>query len=389
MLTIEQHTGLTDKFKHKSGGEGSTPINIIQEKCKNIPLYILENPTSKFLDPSAGTGTYLVILYWKLIEFHNHDHIVNNMLYAFDTDPICYRILTQKLGLIKVYPKDFLKYNFNDMEFDVVLGNPPYKRGLHLKFLNKSIELSKNVILFIHPSAWLLTKTHDKRVTAEEQESIVNISKYKTLITFKNGNKIFKGANFFYPLSLTYIQKLKPHTGEYIIQDDINNKILKFKSFKDINLHNDSKSYISLRNKLLPRIKENNLYLNEKIYRGRYSITISKIRGSQCKINFFKDDFYTLIPRKCGIKIDSIDDFKYTFNTQKEAYNFLNYLKTDFARFCLSLYKITGNIKSGSLHKAVPYLDFNYSWSDEKLFKEFKISTKEIKLIKSIIPKFY
>ena len=41
-------------------------------------------------------------------------------------------------------------------KFDVVVGNPPYKQKLHLKFLDLAIELSTQYILFVEPGGWLL-----------------------------------------------------------------------------------------------------------------------------------------------------------------------------------------------------------------------------------------
>ena len=39
-------------------------------------------------------------------------------------------------------------------KFDVVLMNPPYDRKLHLKFLEKTIEISENVVS-IQPVRWI------------------------------------------------------------------------------------------------------------------------------------------------------------------------------------------------------------------------------------------
>ena len=38
--------------------------------------------------------------------------------------------------------------------FDICLMNPPYDRGLHLKFLEKVIECT-NTVISIQPAGWL------------------------------------------------------------------------------------------------------------------------------------------------------------------------------------------------------------------------------------------
>ncbi len=35
------------------------------------------------------------------------------------------------------------------MKFDVVVGNPPYKQGLHIKIFNKAFELLEDDVKFV------------------------------------------------------------------------------------------------------------------------------------------------------------------------------------------------------------------------------------------------
>ena len=47
------------------------------------------------------------------------------------------------------------------MAFDVVIMNPPYKSGLHLKILEDTVKLSSNIVC-IHPAAWLQFPTRQR-----------------------------------------------------------------------------------------------------------------------------------------------------------------------------------------------------------------------------------
>lgn len=47
------------------------------------------------------------------------------------------------------------------MKFDVCIGNPPYKSGLHLKILEQTVKHADNVV-FIHPAAWLQFPTRKR-----------------------------------------------------------------------------------------------------------------------------------------------------------------------------------------------------------------------------------
>ena len=78
----------------------------------------------------------------------------------------------------------------------------------------------------------------------------------------------------------------------------------------------------------------------------------------------------------------------WSFDTEQQAENFLAYLKTDFARAMLALYKMNGKIERGEL-KAIPYLDFTQEWTDEKLYKHFNVSKQVQKEIKKAVPSYY
>jgi 16S rRNA G966 N2-methylase RsmD len=370
-----------------AGKEGITPLVVANKIVANIPEELLKNPNSKFLEPAAGVGTIVSVLFEKLLKYHDKVHILENMLYLVEINPFKYAVL-KKLGYINVYQEDTLEKDFNNMKFSAVLANPPYKKGLHLKFLNKALTLSDKVV-FVHPSAWVLTKTHDKKATKPEEDCIEAVNKYSTDFELINGNKLFSGAVFFYPLIVTDIDKSKPNKG-FKVTDSIHNNTLEFDNFKDINLHFSDDVFLSLRNKLIDVVKTDNFFSNESLKYGEYGITISKIRGSHCKESYFKSDFYTLVPRVAKpVNREEGNDFTFWSSTEEEASNMLSYLKSDFVRFCLSLYKVTNNIKSGSIHKSIPVVDFTQNWTDSKLYEHFNITEQEQEYISKIIPHYY
>jgi site-specific DNA-methyltransferase (adenine-specific) len=121
-----------------------------------------------------------------------------------------------------------------------------------------------------------------------------------------------------------------------------------------------------------------------------YYVNFSQLRGnmSKDKDKIFSDDFYTFVPRNKEIEDKITDQLYFCFETKNQAYNFLNYIKSKFARFSLSLFKINMQLARGEL-KAVPWLDFNEEWNDEKLYKKFELSESEIRFIEENIPNYY
>jgi hypothetical protein len=111
----------------------------------------------------------------------------------------------------------------------------------------------------------------------------------------------------------------------------------------------------------------------------------------------FKDDFYTMVMKDSeenkGIRQPKLDrpgnpTPTFMFATKEEVDNFINYLKTDFARFCLSIYKNSQHLSLGEM-SLIPYLDFTQEWDDEKLFKYFNVNKQTQNYIKEFLPDYH
>ena len=72
------------------------------------------------------------------------------------------------------------------------------------------------------------------------------------------------------------------------------------------------------------------------------------------------------------------------FDTEKEASNFISYIKTRFFRFLVLLLKNTQDAPK-RVYQFVPMQDFNEPWTDEKLYKKYELTQEEIDFIESMI----
>ena len=71
MKLIEEQQRVAKYFKSfKTAQDDSTPLALAQEMVSKIPEEVIKNKDSKFLDPCAGTGTFLVALFDRLSEYH-------------------------------------------------------------------------------------------------------------------------------------------------------------------------------------------------------------------------------------------------------------------------------------------------------------------------------
>jgi hypothetical protein len=190
------------------------------------------------------------------------------------------------------------------------------------------------------------------------------------------------------PCIITHISKKEINYG-FKILDSINNTTLYFKNVDEINIFSDDVMFFNLKNKFLNASQKSNLY--NTVNNGGFYVNVSRIRGNVCDKNMIKDDFYTFIPKDRVVQRNkaTTDGSSYGFNSEFEADNFLNYLKTNTARFSLLLSKFNSDLANRPAMKTVPWLDFTQEWTDEKLYQHFELTQDEIAFIEKVIPKYY
>jgi site-specific DNA-methyltransferase (adenine-specific) len=72
------------------------------------------------------------------------------------------------------------------------------------------------------------------------------------------------------------------------------------------------------------------------------------------------------------------------YGSKTEAKNLMQYMKTKFFRFLVSQYMYSHHITKES-YAFVPTLDMKTEWTDEMLFKRYKLTSEEIKFLNSKI----
>jgi 16S rRNA G966 N2-methylase RsmD len=163
----EEHSKYVKLLSFTQGETAPTNKKLAEDMILQLERFddnVFKNPNNTFLDPCAGTGTFGVVLYNKLSQYHTHEWIMKNMIFMVDKSQINCDIL-ERLRFVNVYKKDFLNEEFN-MKFDVVIGNPPYQsstsetnsaNALWVKFGDKVKDLIKEdgYMAFIHPDSWV------------------------------------------------------------------------------------------------------------------------------------------------------------------------------------------------------------------------------------------
>ena len=316
---------------------------------------------------------------------------------------------------VKLFGNDPLSIRkaFIGRKFDVCFSNPPYNRGLDLKILRSlmgsgSVESSiAREYIFVHPSTWLLDQKNKSDLFVSVKELVSD--KLRSVKLF-NGNAVF-GIGLFVPSSITYIDINYD-------KDEIN--VILFDDYFIVNSINDITKYGNNWNKLVkPFVNKIKKYIQTTghvwshntttLDRSKTYCQTAAIRGNVNDVNkaskasnfnrgIVKDDFYTLLKGKdiseCkGIREPRLDKPggatpTFGFDTNIERDNFLHYLNTDFARFCLSVYKIGQHLENGEM-ELIPWLDFTQRWDDEKLFNHFDVNKDTQDYIRKFLPDYY
>ena len=122
----------------KKYGEVFTSPLLIDKMLDLFPKNVWLNPHFKWLDPTAGLGFFMILIYQKLMahlksweqnDKKRSDHIINNMLYMVELNKTNCNTLVSLFGQkSNIVCNDFLSNTiFNDVLFDCIVGNPPFQ----------------------------------------------------------------------------------------------------------------------------------------------------------------------------------------------------------------------------------------------------------------------
>ena len=280
----------------------------------------------------------------------------------------------------------------NGKKFDVILMNPPFNRSMHLKFLEKTIEIANNVVS-VQPVRWLeevIGKDNKKSAFNKYENSISKHIKDLELITQSDAKKLFS--------------VLPPDLAIYICDE---NGGFNYKSLSEN----------SIIEKIIKHIENNkcNLEFNKKDgYRVRVPFINpggGKSGGSgdrgpilselPVKDIVFKDGkyndkwWYEYYMKNQHSKTTEEITSSIKFNSEEEGHNFVKSLKTEFVRYVESCLIVDVNINNSKIlwmgnskHPRTGSLGYIDEWTNEDFETFFNLTEDEINLYKTYINDF-
>lgn len=479
-----------------SNDEVFTPPTLANQVLDMLPQELFSNPNTKFLDPVSKSGVFLREIVKRLDRGlmaqipdrkERIDHIMHHQVFGiaiteltahlsrrslycskeanspysvshFDTESgnILYQPLhhTWVNGKCRYcgasqevydrgdeaeqYAYQFIHIDnpntlFNNMKFDVIIGNPPYQlsdggnaasaRPIYHLFVEQAIKLNPRYLVMIIPARWYAggKGLDDFRV------KMLSSSKIKYLCDYKNSSDCFPGVNIaggvcFFLWDKTYnglckifnlssdkvVSSDKRSLNEFstFVRDNLSVKIIrKVLSAKEKRMDNTVLSRNSfcipsnerghLNNypndlKLLTSggksfIEREKISDKEKIL-GKYKVIITYAMSGGNKPSQNGD--YQILSSILVLNPNEVCSETYlilnTFDDEYKAKNMLSYLKTKFLRFLL-LQSLTSIHITKNCFQFVPLQDFSHPWTDEMLYKKYGLTEEEIAFIESMI----
>jgi hypothetical protein len=421
------------EIEKKIFGEVFTPMSFINNNMlhdleeyykKKYSSNIYENETLKWYDTSAGMGNFPIAIYYKLMdglkkkypdEKIRKKHIIENMLYMVEFNKKNCFIIKQIFNIknefkLNLFEGDSLQIDihkqFGISKFNIIIGNPPYNEelkstgatALYNKFVEYYIDKC-DIMSFVIPSRWFSggkgLDTFRKKML--ERTDIVYIKHFDDACKiFGNSVSIEGGVNYFlkdsnhnddclFNESRTKLNKYDVFVdGKY---HEIIDKVSKFNSV--ISLYLGRYFGVESNDKRLKSSKTNDTikcyvsqqkgfekYFDVKEIKKEYNfwkvITAEANGGNKCFGN-------TFIGKPNEIHSGTYISFK--VSNEIEAKSLLSYLKCRLPNFMLSLRKPSQHTNESTC-KWIPLPILDREWSDDELYKYFKLSNEDIKLIK-------
>ncbi len=318
-----------------------------------------------------------------------------------------------------------------DMQFDVIIGNPPYQISdgggagssampLYHRFIEQAKLLDPRFLTMIVPSKWF----SGGKGLDEFRATMLADRRLRTLVDYPNSRDAFDGVDVAGGVMYFLWNRDSPGTcrvetraggkvfsaernlGEYdvFVRD---NRVLDV--IKKISEHGDGPfgALVSARrpfgiDSAHDGDEKGDLYLYASGNDGRidrkdvpkgaelidtWKVLLSKT-SSEHAGQTDKSGSKRVLSRIEVMPPGTVATESYLivgpFGTEREATNAASYLRTRFLRFLVSAILLTQNITRGSF-VFVPVQDFTKDWTDEALYARYELTSSEIELIESTI----
>ncbi len=320
---------------------------------------------------------------------------------------------------------------FKNMKFDVIIGNPPYQLSdagfgtsatpIYDKFVEQAKKLNPRFLSMIIPARWY----SGGKGMDEFRDKMLKDNRIRTIVDFPEAIDCFPGVQikggvcyFLWDRDHPGLCKvITSRKGEFV--SEMNRPLLedggetfiryneaisilkKVQALKEPSLEKkvSARKPFGLDTTFKGKLKQFNnsvtLYQNggigfvEKNLIEKNIELISRYKVLIPRAGSGSDSFpHSILGKPFVVKPNSACSETYivlgNYDSIEECNNLCSYVRTRFFRFLVLLMKSTQDA-TAKVYSFVPIQDVNESWSDEKLYKKYSITSEEVEFIESLI----
>lgn len=422
-----------------------TPEEVVDDMLDLIPQYIWSDPNSTFIDPCCKSGIFLERIYWRLYEglsekipdrVDRNNHILEKQLFglsqydktADDSRSVLYgttkanhknaytrlfdtehgNILTLKIeddkrayyfeqivgDETRNLVKEVMRKGFGEeMKFDVVIGNPPYNRGIDLDFVNLGFDLCKKYCVMITPAKWQ-TAEGDQKIASktisygEFREKLV--PHMKKVVFYPDCKDVF---DIYQIDGITYYIMDKNGTYNKCEVTNIGKArgdIYNGTKFRDIR-HGDS--LLNIGYEIISSMEPYKKFKFPHIQGNKRFVVMTNTQASGYDWFIEHGPRYLLgisriLDTKEGQTHKGAARVVFESDNREECESFVSWINTRFTRFLIlpNISKLT--LLDNHCFRFVPAPPsgkFDHIYTDEELYKAFNLPQKYIDVIEAVI----
>ena len=418
-----------------------TPKDIVDDMLDLLPKELWSNPSATFLDICSKSGVFLDRIYWRLElglekiipdDLDRSDHIITKQIFGLSLSKEMAEIsrgvvygtyranhpnaftmqFKDESGNIKVMERnvdtnikhnyedilkdetgqlfrDTVKEAFGDMKFDVVVGNPPYNKGMDLDFVNLGFNLCQKYCVMITPAKWQ-TSEADQRVSSK-----ISYGEFrKKLVKHMSEVVFYPDAGDVFDIGL------KGGISYFVMDKDehekctVTNKMKNQPIFNSIEVRDirGAETLLNIGNEINMALKNYRKFIFNSVNTNLKYLVVNSNKVIGAKGNcFLIDGTATVLSKseiiKRGNPINT--DVVFASDSECECKSFISWIDTKLVRFLvlINLNKL-GPVMTNDYFRFVPAPPsgkFDHIYTDQELYQAFNLPQKYIDVIEAVI----
>ena len=402
-----------------------TPMNIAEDMVNLLPDNIF-SPDKKFIDIACKSGRFLLAIYNRLMSSpymanmepeRRSKWILDNQLYAIALTEISSVLIRKSLyddytvkgniilinsytdkikknnfgqnanGSVKTF-RELLSEEFNQVNFDVVIGNPPYNNDIYLDFVTQGHNLAKQYDVWITPAKW---QAKGGKKNEDFRENIVpHMSK---IVYYPEATDIFDiqecdGISYY-------------RVDKTVRECELVNKSDDISLFNCIGAYNNKASLLIKANGIIEKILGCKKISSSYKFGSKYIVAEARMYGwgterelnngvryhsCKCYTNTLQ---YNVISEPIITdditKLAKVRVVTFCSNSIDECKSYVSYIDSKFCKFMM----LAGRVGSMTCNEAKRFVPdpgaFNHIFTDAELYKKYNLTPEEINIIESVI----